>query len=360
MINRHHYCLILCGGIGSRFWPMSTRAYPKQFHDILGTGKTLIQQTFTRAKSLIRTENIFLVTQSDYKDLVLKQLPDLKESNLLLEPFMRNTAPSIAYASFKIYKLDKEAIVFVAPSDHLILEEASFFKILSRAFQKASQREVIITLGITPTRPDPGYGYIQFYPGGSNSVKKVKTFVEKPLFEIAEQFLKSGDFLWNSGIFIWHVKTILKAFEIYLPDIFNPFSEIVGTFDGPKELETLEAIFPALQRISIDYGVLERAQNVYVIEADFGWSDLGTWGTLYEKISKDKNGNACVGKKILFYEAHDNIVFLKNSKAAIIEGLNDYIIVDTEKALLICKKENEQQLKIYINDLRMNRGEQFL
>jgi len=339
---------------------MSTRVYPKQFHDILGTGKTLIQQTFTRVKALIRIENIFLVTQSDYKDLVLKQLPELKESNLMLEPFIRNTAPSIAYASFKIHKLDKWAIVFVAPSDHLILEEARFFEILICAFQKAAHREILITLGITPTRPDPGYGYIQFHPGGSNSIKKVKTFVEKPACEIAEQFLESGDFLWNSGIFIWHTKTILKAFEIYLPEIFTPFSEIVDTFDSIKEVQAIEAIFPTLQCISIDYGILERAQNVYVIEADFGWSDLGTWGTLYEKISKDKNGNACVGKKILFYEAKDNIVFLQSSKAAIIEGLNDYIIVDTEKALLICKKENEQQLKIYINDLKMNRGEQFL
>lgn len=360
MNNRHYYCVILCGGIGSRFWPMSTRDCPKQFHDILGTGKTLLQQTFARASSLIRIENIFLVTHSDYKQLVLDQLPDFKESNLLLEPLMRNTAPSIAYASFKIHEFDKEAILFIAPSDHLIIEEARFFKTIACAFQRAAQREILITLGITPTRPDPGYGYVQFHLENSASVKKVKTFVEKPASEIAKQFIDSGDFLWNSGIFVWHVQTILKAFKMYLPEMFNAFSRIVDTFNSSKESKNIEAIFPAFQRISIDYGILERAQNVYVIVADFGWSDLGTWGTLYEKNSKDQNGNASVGKKILFYDSRDNMVFLDNDKVAVIDGLNNYIIVDTDKALLICKRENEQEIKMYINDLKISRAEHFL
>ncbi|XOD68572.1 MAG: mannose-1-phosphate guanylyltransferase [Flavobacteriales bacterium AspAUS03] len=357
----NHYCVILAGGVGSRFWPVSTRAYPKQFYDILGVGRTLIQQTFVRVSELVSLENIFVITHEDYEYLVYEQLPELPKSNLLLEPFMMNTAPSIAYASFRIQLRNKNASILIVPSDHLITEEKQFYEILQWAFQKAVQGERLITLGIKPSRPDTGYGYMQFVSEDHSSpIKKVKTFVEKPSHEIAIEFLHSGDFLWNSGIFVWNVQTILNAFRKHLPEMYETFDRGKGKIGGEEEQIFIRSIFPTLQRISIDYGILEKVDNVYVIPSYFGWSDLGTWGILYDKIPKDASGNALMGKKVLFYEAKNNIVCLKGDKAAIIEGLNDYIVVGTSKALLICRKEKEQEIKRFVNDLKIERGEEFL
>lgn len=357
----HNYCVILAGGIGSRFWPVSTRSCPKQFYDILGLGKTLIQQTFSRVSEVILSENIFVITHEDYKYLVYKQLPGLFESNLLLEPFMMNTAPSVAYASLKIRARDRDACVLVAPSDHLITEEKQFYETLEWAFQEARQRQCLITLGIEPIRPDTGYGYIQFVPGSDASpVKKVKIFVEKPSSEIASGFLHSGDFLWNSGIFIWNVQTILEAFEKYLPDMYEVFSAGEEKMDNEGEYAFIQSIFPNLQCISIDCGILEKSDVVYVIPSHFGWSDLGTWSTLCDKAPKDIFGNTVIGNKVLFYDSRDNIVCLNDNNAAIVEGLNGYIIVGTSRALLICRKEKEQEIKRFVNDLKIEKGEEFL
>ncbi|XOD66795.1 MAG: mannose-1-phosphate guanylyltransferase [Flavobacteriales bacterium Tduv] len=359
--DNHHYSVILAGGIGSRFWPVSTRSCPKQFYDILGLGKTLIQQTFSRVSEVISSKNIFVITHEDYKSLVYEQLPDLPESNLLLEPFMMNTAPSVAYASFKIRARDKNACILVAPSDHLITEEKKFYETLEWAFQEASQRQRLITLGIEPIHPNTGYGYIQFIQESDTSlVKKMKTFVEKPSREIASEFLHSGDFLWNSGIFVWNVQTILEAYKKHLPHMYNVFSAGEEKMDAEDEQTFIQSIFPTLQRISIDYGILEKADDVYVIPSHFGWSDLGTWSTLCDKVPKDISGNTVIGKKVLFYDSLDNIVCLNNKKAAIIEGLNGYIIIETSRALLICKKEKEQEIKRFVNDLKIEKGEEFL
>ncbi|XCI75451.1 MAG: sugar phosphate nucleotidyltransferase [Flavobacteriales bacterium] len=357
----NHYCVILAGGVGSRFWPVSTRSCPKQFYDILEVGKTLIQQTFVRVFELVLLENIFVITHEDYEPFVYEQLPELPKSNLLLEPFMMNTASSIAYASFRIQLRDKNASILIVPSDHLITEEKQFYEVLQLAFRKAVQGEHLITLGIKPRRPDTGYGYIQFVSEDHASpIKKVKAFVEKPSREIAREFLYSGDFLWNSGIFVWNVRTILNAFRKHLPEMYETFYRGKGKIGSEEEQTFIRSIFPTLQRISIDYGVLEKADNVYVIFSRFGWSDLGTWGVLYDKVPKDTSGNALMGKKVLFYEAQNNIVYLKGDKTAIIEGLNDYIVIGTSKALLICRKEKEQEIKRFVNDLKIERGEEFL
>lgn len=359
MNPNNNYCVIMAGGMGSRFWPMSTSKNPKQFQDILGTGRTMIQQTFDRIVQLIPVENIFVITNVEYIDLTHKQLPGLPQENIVGEPVMKNTAACNIYMAKKIAALNPEANLVVLPADHLILKEKAFLDKLELAFSIASERDSLITLGITPTRPDTGYGYIQFIEAAGEDIFKVKTFTEKPNLEIAKNFLESGDFLWNAGIFIWNVKSIISAFVKYLPEMNTSFSSCA--YNTPEEKHCIEEIYPTINKISIDSGILERAENVYVIPADLGWSDLGSWTSVYENAEKDENQNAIRNKKVLSYNSKGNIIHVRHNKAAIIDGLEGFVVVDTEKALLICPRSNDQLIKEYVLDLKtLKKGERFL
>lgn len=350
----------MAGGIGSRFWPMSTQKYPKQFQDILGTGRTMIQQTYDRISKIVPAENIYVITNSEYVSLTEQQLPELNFENIVGEPMMKNTAACNIYMANKIAAKNPEANMIVLPADHLILKENTFLEKVELAFSLASHNDFLITLGITPTRPDTGFGYIQFLETKNSDYFKVKTFTEKPDLEIAENFLASGDFLWNAGIFIWNVKSILAAFGEYLEDMSQQF--ISCDYNTEDEATCIETIYPKVAKISIDNGILEKAQNVYVIPADLGWSDLGTWTSVFENAKKDGDKNAIQSRHVMTYNSKGNIIQIKNkNKAAIIDGLKDFIIVDTEKALLICPRENDQLIKEYIQDLKtFKKGERFL
>ena len=330
----------MAGGIGSRFWPMSTQKFPKQFHDILGTGRTMIQQTFDRIKQTVPVENIFVITNTEYAELSHQQLPELPIENIVGEPMMKNTAACNIYMVNKIADLNPDANVIVLPADHLILKENAFLEKVNQAFDFASKNDVLITLGITPTRPDTGYGYIQFSEKQDSDFYKVKTFTEKPNLEIAKSFIETGDFLWNAGIFIWNVKSIQKAFAEYLPEMTQEF--VSCEYNSDREIVCIETIYPKVEKISIDNGILEKAKNVYVIPADLGWSDLGTWTSVYENSEKNEDNNSIDSKTVLTYNSKNNVVRIKKGKAAIIDGLEDYIVVDTEKALLICPRDNDQ------------------
>ena len=350
----------MAGGIGSRFWPLSTQKYPKQFQDILGTGTTMIQQTYNRISDVVADENIFVITNKEYTDLCQSQLPNLPKDNVVGEPMMKNTSACNLYMINKIASKNPDATIIVLPADHLILNESRFKEKINTAIQLASENDYLVTLGITPTRPDTGYGYIQYLPTEKANYYKVKTFTEKPNLEIAQTFLESGDFLWNAGIFIFYLKTILKSFNKFLPEMVQQFNSC--EYNNHKEENCIEIIYPKLSKISIDNGILEKANNVYVIPADLGWSDLGTWTSVYENAEKNEDNNAINSKNILSYKSKGNIVMLKNkNKAAIIDGLENYIIVDTDKALLICPRDNDQEIKNYVNDLKnIKKGERFM
>lgn len=350
----------MAGGIGSRFWPMSTQKYPKQFQDILGTGRTMIQQTYDRICKIVPTENIYVITNTEYVSLTEQQLPEINAENIVGEPMMKNTAACNIYMAKKIASKNEDANIIVLPADHLILKENIFLRKVELAFNLAEKNDYLITLGIKPTRPDTGYGYIQFVEKKNSEYNKVKTFTEKPDLEIAKTFLDSGDFLWNAGIFVWNVKSILSAFENFLPEMVQNFESCEYNSDG--EAQCINLIYPKVSKISIDNGILEKAKNVYVIPADLGWSDLGTWNSIYENATKDKNQNAARSKHLLTYSSKGNLIKLKNqNKAVIIDGLENYIVVDTDKALLICPRENDQLLKDYIQDLKtLKKGEKFL
>ncbi|MFZ5552271.1 MAG: mannose-1-phosphate guanylyltransferase [Bacteroidota bacterium] len=361
-MNKNNYCVIMAGGIGSRLWPMSRTANPKQFHDVLGVGRTLLQQTFDRFENVCPDENIFVVTNEQYLDLVKQQLPQLTDNQILCEPDRRNTAPCIAYACFKIEALNPEARIVVASSDHLIIKEEVFKKTILLSLEQASKNDCLITLGIKPSRPDTGYGYIQFVDDPSAidpSIKKVKTFTEKPSLEIAQQFLESGDFYWNSGIFIWSLKSIMKAFEKYMPHTNGLFMEGKGLYNTEKEKDFIHTIYQQCKNISIDYGVMEKAKNVLVVLSDFGWSDLGTWGSLYTHVKHDKNENAVVGKNVRFYDSSNNMISVPKNKMVVIQGLDDYIVVESDNILLICKKRDEQKIKQFVNDIKTEKGDKF-
>ena len=345
----------MAGGVGSRFWPISTEETPKQFLDILSTGETLIQQTFRRLQKICFTENIFIVTNKDYKALCISQLSQLDEKNILCEPVMRNTAPCIAYAAYKIFNLDKNAKLIIAPSDHLILNEDEFVSTVNNVFDLINKKDCLYTLGITPSRPDTGYGYIQYSDEvllESKSVKKVKTFTEKPNLELALQFIDSGDFLWNAGIFMFSANAIVRAFKKHLSDLNDIFSKGDDYFNSTKEAEFIEKVFPTCKNISIDYGIFEKSNNVYVYPCDFGWSDLGTWGSLYSFLEKDDNQNTIQGDNVNLYDSSSNIIRVASDKQIIIQGLNNFIVVDTKNALLICKKDDEQKIKEFVNDIK--------
>ena len=345
----------MAGGVGSRFWPLSTQSYPKQFLDILSVGETLIQQTFRRLSLLCPQENIFIVTNKDYFDLCKKQLEGIKSSQILCEPVMRNTAPCIAYAAFKSFNLNNNAKLIVAPSDHLITDELKFTSIVNEAFTAINTEDVLITLGVKPSRPDTGYGYIQYEHSNfleNNNIKKVKTFTEKPNVSLALQFLDSGDFLWNAGIFIFKADVIIKSFKSNLRDIYDIFLSGEEYYNTEKELEFINHIFPSCKNISIDYGILEKSDNVYVYPAVFGWSDLGTWGSIDNHLNKDEKNNAIRGNGVNIYNSKDNIILLESNKECIINGLEGFIIVEKDNSLLICRKEDEQLIKKFVTDLK--------
>lgn len=354
----------MAGGVGERFWPMSRESRPKQFIDILGTGKTLLQQTYDRFLPVCARENIFIVTNKKYKDLVREQIPELQEGRLICEPARKNTAPCIAYAAYKIHDLNPRANIVMAPSDHIILKESVFQDIIRRALDVAAGNSKLLTLGITPSRPDTGYGYIQFqeesvFPADT-SLKKVKTFTEKPNRELAESFLESGEFLWNSGIFIWSAEAIIAAFEQYQPEISYVFREALGKYNTPEEQSYMDVAYTACKSISIDYAIMEKADNVYVFVSDLGWSDLGTWGSLFDSRQKDENNNAVVGRNAMLYDSRNCIINIPEEKLVVIQGLNNYIVSEADNALLICKKSEEQQIRKFVNDIKLKKGDEYI
>lgn len=351
----------MAGGIGSRFWPVSRVNYPKQFLDILGTGKTLIQQTLERFTKFVPIENIFVVTAREYADITREQLPHLPVNNIISEPYRKNTAPCIAYISFRLQQQDPQAKMIVAPADHLILDEGRFQQICENALDFVAEKEALITLGIQPTYPNTGYGYIQHdTEAAAPNVYRVKTFTEKPNRELAETFIASGDFLWNAGIFVWKTSTILTAFHKYLPEMYEVFAAEEAKFNTAEELAVLETIYPQCTSISIDFGVMEKADNVFVIPASFGWSDLGTWNSAWENMEKDYLGNAVAGKKVMVIDATRCVVHAPREKLVVVQGLDNYIVVDTKDVLLICQKEKEQEIKDYTAEVKRNMGDKFL
>lgn len=351
----------MAGGIGSRFWPVSRQEYPKQFLDILQTGKTLIQSTFERFAQFIPIENIYVVTSYNYKDIVEEQLPMLPVENILCEPSRKNTAPCIAYVSYKLQQMNPESNLICAPADHLILNDIQFTKVCLEALGFTDKNPAMVTLGVKPRNPNTGYGYIQYEePSVSHNIFKVKTFTEKPDLELAKTFLASGDFLWNAGIFVWKTKTIIKAFETHLPEMHEIFDGAKNAFTTSGEKDVIELIYPLCVNISIDYGILEKADNVYVIPSDFGWSDLGTWGSAYENMDKDYMENAVAGENIILYDSYNNVIHKQGAKLVLLQGLDDFIVVDTVDALLVCKKDKEQKIKEYLLEVKRNKGEKYL
>ena len=345
MSNR--YCVIMAGGIGSRFWPLSKEEKPKQFIDIFGTGRTFIQQTFERFNAFIPAENFIIVTNRQHRELVLEQLPEISESQILCEPVRRNTAPCIAYAAYRI------ATMIVTPSDHIVTNQHQFEKIVQDSLDFAEKNDVLMTIGIHPNRPETGYGYIQVSDEKrENGVCRVKTFTEKPNVDTARAFLESGEFFWNSGIFIWSVKSIIKAMSAFIPDVATAFSRGTDVYNTPAEQLFIDSIYPECDNISIDYGVMEHARNVYVCCGDFGWSDVGTWGSLYMHAEKDGDGNACLTEHVVAVHTTDSVIKIPDGKKAVVEGLEGYIVADSGDALLICRKEREQNIRDYVEKLR--------
>jgi mannose-1-phosphate guanylyltransferase len=362
-MDKNNYAVIMAGGVGERFWPMSKTKRPKQFIDILGTGKTLIRQTYERFLNVCVQENIYIVTNKIYKELVMEQLEGIKEEQVICEPARKNTAPCIAYAAYKIQAGNPDARMVVAPSDHIILKEDIFCDIIRSALEAAKNSDNFYTLGIKPFRPDTGYGYIQYitengYPE-SSLLKKVKTFTEKPNEELARSFLQSGDFLWNSGIFIWSAKAIIDAFEKFQPEISDVFQKAIGVYNTPEEVTYMNKAYTSCKSISIDYAIMEKADNVYVFISDFGWSDLGTWGSLFEVREKDEHNNAVMGKNVMIYDSGNCIVNVPDDKLVVLQGLDDYIISESDNALLICQKSQEQQIRKFVNDIKLFKGEDY-
>ena len=360
-MNRHNYVVIMAGGIGTRFWPMSRTSYPKQFLDILNIGKTLIQSTFDRFSSFIPIENIYVVTSEEYVNIVKKQIPQLPLQNILAEPSRKNTAPCIAYISFKLMQLDPQALLIVAPADHLISDNIAFTKVCLEALSFVKKHNAFITLGINPTHPNTGYGYIQYEQHSvTDNVYKVKTFTEKPNLELARTFISSGEFLWNAGIFVWQVKNIIIAFERYLPEVYDLFAGQKEKFNTPEERQALMEIYPFSTSISIDFGIMEKADNVYVIPSSFGWSDLGTWNSAYDNLGKDQRANAVKGNNVMLVDTDNCIINTPDSKLVVVQGLSNFIVVDTGDVLLVCKKEKEQEIKEYVGEIKRQKGDRYL
>jgi len=351
----NNYAVIMAGGVGSRFWPMSVEERPKQFLDVLGIGKTLIQLTYERLIHVVPAEQVYILTNEKYADLVQEQLPEVKSEQILTEPERKNTAPCIAYAAAKIYAQNKDANLVVAPSDHLIIKEHKFAGIVKKALERSAKEDKILTLGIKPTRPDTGYGYIQFQQEDdlvAGQISKVKQFTEKPNREMAEIFLKSGDYYWNSGIFVWRAKVILDALKKFKTDLYDLFCSDFSIYNSPDEKQYVNEAFRACESISIDFAVMENAKNVELILADFDWSDLGTWGSLFDHLEKDVNGNSVKGEKTSVIHSSNCLVNLPDDKTAIIQGLENYIVVESDNRLLILNQKDEHNFKKYLKAIQ--------
>jgi mannose-1-phosphate guanylyltransferase len=362
-MNKNYYAIIMAGGIGSRFWPISRTSYPKQFLDILGTGKTLIQNTYERLLKICPKENIYIVTNENYAGLVQEQLPGIAQGQILTEPVMRNTAPCIAYGCYKIESLNPDASIVVAPSDHLILDEPAFITAIEKSLKVASEKECLITLGIMPSRPDTGYGYIQYTDDTINDeFHKVKTFTEKPNLELAKTFLQSGDFLWNAGIFVWSAKAITKAFYMHQPEMNEIFAEARSVYNTPGERDHINSAYLQCTNISIDYGIMEKATNVYVLPSEFGWSDLGTWASVYQVAEKDEvhHNVAIPSEKVLLYNSENCMVNVPPGKLVVINGLKDFIVVESNNTLLICPRDEEQSVKQIVGEVKAKFGNKYI
>lgn len=358
-MNRNNYVVIMAGGIGSRFWPFSRTNHPKQFHDVLGVGQSMLQQTAARFEGICPEENIYIVTNKDYYEHVKQQLPFLADDQILLEPIGRNTAPCVAYACYKISMKNPEANVVVAPSDHVILNTDKFKEIISLGLNATANNDILLTLGIRPSRPDTGYGYIQYIPKEGDPIKKVKTFTEKPHLELAQKFIESGDFVWNAGIFIWNVKSILESFSKFLPEIAEVFEEGKKEYYTTKEQNFINTAYTQCKNISMDYGIMEKAENVYVLLSDFGWSDLGTWKSLYDISEKDKQENV-VDANVLLYDTHNCIIKGSKDKLIVVQGLENYIVAEFDGVFMICQKDEEQRVKDFVADARSRHDKRFI
>ena len=360
MSNSNHYCVIMGGGVGSRFWPFSKEEKPKQFLDFLGTGRSLLQGTFDRFKKMMPIENIYVITNDAYEEMTKKQLPELQDHQILCEPMRRNTAPAIAFAMYRIQAVNPQANIVVAPSDHLVLKEEDFIADIVNGLDFVEQNSMLLTLGIQPGRPETGYGYIQLPKKEMSGIQKVKTFTEKPNYELAKKFVESGEFVWNSGIFIWNVKSILAALRAHLPDIVNQFDTGKHLFGTSDEKKFINETFSFCPNISIDYGVLEKADNVYVNISNFGWCDLGTWSAFHEVSARDENDNTSLHCKSLFIESSDNIVAMSDGKLVVVQGLEGYVVAESDNVLLICKKSEEQRIKHFVADVKFKYGDEYL
>ncbi len=358
------YCIIMAGGVGSRFWPLSRHARPKQFLDILGTGRTFLQQTYDRFAGFIPVENFLIVTNVQYKDMVLEQLPEINEEQVLLEPLRRNTAPCLAYAVYKIKTKTPDANLIVAPSDHLISKEEEFIQQVKNGLKFTRENNALLTLGIKPNRPETNYGYIQVKKRTEfnelDNLYKVKTFTEKPDAQMAQIFIDSGEFYWNSGIFIWSLETIIEALNDHLPNISSLFEKGEKLYNTSDEVHFIRKTYSECQAISIDYGIMEKAKNVYVLTADFGWSDMGNWGTLYENRPKNENGNVIAGDNILTYDTSNCIVNVCDGKIAVLHGLDGYIVAESNDIFMVCRREDEDQIKKFVTDVRMKKGDSLI
>jgi mannose-1-phosphate guanylyltransferase len=355
-MNTNYYAILMAGGVGSRFWPLSTTSFPKQFQDMLGTGESLIQKTFSRLNQLIPTENIFILTNARYNDLVLEQLPQVAQRQVVLEPAMRNTAPCILYASLKIQKENPDALMIVAPSDHWIEDEQAFTNNVQAAFDCCSANDVLMTLGIQPTFPNTGYGYIEYDKSETSQVKPVTQFREKPNYDTAKSFIRQGNFLWNAGIFMWSIKSVVSAFKAFQPVLFALFEKGIPVYNTSDEAAFIQTNYAKSANISVDYALMEHAKNVAVIAATFDWNDLGTWGSLYDKLPKDTRQNAVVNASTITNDASGNMIRAAKDKLVVVDGLNDYIIVDKETVLMIYPKTKEQDIKQLVQQVKDNFG----
>ena len=345
----HSHLVIMAGGIGSRFWPMSTPERPKQFVDVLGTGRTFIQMTVDRFKGILPAENVWVVTSQAYEDIVAEQLPEVPRGNILLEPCRRNTAPCIAYAAWRIKSIDPKATIVVSPSDHLVLDVPEFQRVITSAMDFASTSDAIVTLGMKPTRPETGYGYIQTdmsCPSARNKeIYRVDSFREKPDLATAEKYIRKPNMLWNAGIFIWNVSTVVNALRVYAPEINEVFENLLPLYGTDKEQEAINENFPKCESISVDYAILEKSEEIYCFPASFGWSDLGTWGSLRENVSRDNNGNAVIGNNVQTFETRDCVIHCSEERRVVVQGLEGYIVAEKDNTLLICKLSEEQRIK---------------
>ncbi len=363
-MENNNFCVIMAGGVGSRFWPLSRSNHPKQFIDILGVGKTLIQLTYERFTRIMPAENIYIVSNQEYAGLIREQLPGLPEENILLEPMRRNTAPCIDYANYRIAQRNPKANIVVAPSDHLIVREEAFLENVREGLSFVADNDALLTLGIMPSRPETGYGYIQAITrpvkGYENlNLRKVKTFTEKPDPEMARIFFESGEFYWNAGIFFWSLPAIMKAFDEHLPEVHALLAEGVGVYGTDKEAEFINRTYEGCRNISIDFGIMEKAENVFVLVSDFGWSDLGTWGSLYEQSAKDKQKNAVNGKQVFLYNTSGSVINVPDDKLVVLHGLEDFIVVESDGVLLVCRKEEEQRIKQFVHDIQAELGDDY-